>query len=66
MPRTPYAETEALLAAMEGRNADAYAILRNMYPNELRVFRDQLEHLVNLIREAEAIALVDGGPATTP
>jgi hypothetical protein len=68
MGRTPYAETEALLAVMEGNNADAYRILRGMYPYELRAFRDQLEHVVDLTLEAETTGLVDGpvdDPVTT-
>jgi hypothetical protein len=65
MPRTPYMETEALLAVLEDRGADAYAILRKMHAHELRTFREQLERLVDLTLEAGTIALVDG-PQVTP
>lgn len=47
--QTPYAETEALLAVMEQRNGDAFKILEDMYPNELDMFRDQVNRLGNLI-----------------
>jgi hypothetical protein len=47
--QTPYAETEALLAVMEKRNGDAFKILEDMYPNELDMFRDQVNRLGNLI-----------------
>lgn len=47
--QTPYTETEALLAVMEGRNGDAFKILEDMYPNELDMFRDQVNRLGNLI-----------------
>jgi hypothetical protein len=48
-PRTPYVETEALLAVMENRGADALALLDDMLPNELRTFDQQVDRLSEMI-----------------
>jgi hypothetical protein len=52
MSRTPYAETEFLLAVMEGDTAEAERLADDMLPNERRVFRNQLLEAVELIGDA--------------
>jgi hypothetical protein len=47
--RTPYVETEALLAVMEERDDDALAMLRDMMPGELKAFGHNASHLRSLI-----------------
>lgn len=47
---TPYVETEALLAVMEDRGADALALLDGLLPNELRIFDQQVDRLSEMIR----------------
>lgn len=47
--RTPYVETEALLAVMEGDREHAEDLLRDLYRNELETFDRQLTFLRDLV-----------------
>ena len=49
MSRTPFAETEALLAVMEQDEAEARRILEDSTATELAVFADQVAYLADLI-----------------
>lgn len=53
MPETPYVETEALLAAMNGDHDRAEAILADFLPGELRKFDDQVTLLGDLIARVQ-------------
>ncbi len=46
-----YAETDALLAVMEGRQADARELLEDFMPMELATFTHQIHELLTLARE---------------
>lgn len=48
MSATPYTETEALLAVLEGRPEDARKMLAEMYPGEARNLNGACERLVSL------------------
>lgn len=54
MGKTPYIETEALLAVMDddGGNDRARELLGQMSPNELNSFGAQVDTLSDLIEEA--------------
>lgn len=46
-----YAETEMLLAVMEGRRADAIRLALDFMPKELLEFRRQVADLAELLRQ---------------
>lgn len=48
--RTPYVETEALLAIMDGDREHAEDLLRDLYRSELETFDRQLTFLHDLVR----------------
>lgn len=48
MSQTPYAETEALLAVLEGRSDDARKMVAAMYPGEARNLRMACDKLADL------------------
>lgn len=52
MSRTPYVETEILLAVMEGNTSRAQDFIEGMLNGELRVFRNQVRELLDLLEEA--------------
>lgn len=51
MSTTPYAETEALLAVLNGDTARARQLLDDMLPGERRVFTGQLNILADMVAE---------------
>lgn len=53
MPESPYVETEALLAAMNGDHERAEEILAGFLPGELRTFDDQVTLLRDLIARVQ-------------
>ncbi len=53
LAETPYAETEALLAVMNGDPERAEKILDGFLPNELITFDDQVTFLADLLARVE-------------
>lgn len=53
MADTPYVETEALLAVMNGNPEGAEEILAGLLPGELNIFDDQVTFLGDLIARVQ-------------
>jgi len=49
--RTPFTETEALLAVMENDDDRALALLKDSTPRELRIFEEQLDRLSAMVND---------------
>jgi len=50
---TPYAETEALLAIMDGDTEKARGLVSGFHPSELQSFKNQLWELHGMICDVE-------------
>lgn len=55
MAETPYAETEALLALLNGNDAEAERILLECYPNELDKLAEFSDELAKMSRSAARV-----------
>ncbi len=51
MARTPYAETELLLAVMEGDEERAETLAKDFYIGEARTLKDACQSIIDLLND---------------